>query len=95
MAAATEKRLLVQGWTGINHSYAMVNQYQLLELAKLPSLQVMHQEMPLFDSRWTREKNAAGFSDVEQAVLANLPAYAGQPVSAVYRIHSPNTLESR
>ena len=92
MAAATERRLLVQGWTGINHSYAMVNQYQLLELAKLPSLQVMHQEMPPFDSRWTREKNAAGFSDVEQAVLANLPAYAGQPVSAVYRIHSPNTL---
>ena len=92
MAAATGKRLLVQGWTGINHSYAMVNQYQLLELAKLPSLQVMHQEMPLFDSRWTREKNAAGFSPAEQAVLATVPAYAGQPVSAVYRIHSPNTL---
>jgi len=92
MAAATEKRLLVQGWTGINHSYAMVNQYQLLELAKLPSLQLLHQEMPLFDKRWTREKNAAGFSAAEQAVLATIPAYAGQTVSAVYRIHSPNTL---
>lgn len=92
MEAATQKSLLVQGWTGINHSYAMVNQYQLLELAKLPYLQVLHQEMPLFDSRWTREKNAAGFSSAEQSVLAALPAYAGQPVSAIYRIHSPNTL---
>lgn len=86
------KSLLVQGWTGINHSYAMVNQYQLLELAKMPDLAVFHQEMPLFDARWTREKNAAGFNADEQKTLAAIPSYAGQAVSAVYRIHSPNTL---
>jgi glycosyltransferase involved in cell wall biosynthesis len=91
-ATATEKRLLVQGWTGINHSYAMVNQYQLLELARLPALQLLQQEMPLYDSRWSREKNAAGFSAAEQQALAAIPAYAGEPVSAVYRIHTPNTL---
>ena len=87
-----EKRLLVQGWTGINHSYAMVNQYQLLELARQPGLQLLQQEMPLYDSRWTREKNAAGFSTAQNQVLQSIPKYGGQPVSAVYRIHTPNTL---
>lgn len=87
-----DKRLLVQGWTGINHSYAMVNQYQLLALAQLPGLELLHQEMPLFDSRWTREKNASGFNAAEQQTLSNIADYAGQPVSAVYRIHTPNTL---
>lgn len=89
---ANVSRLLVQGWTGINHSYAMVNQYQLLALAQLPALQLLHQEMPLFDSRWTREKNAAGFNATEQEALGAIAPYTGQPVSAVYRIHSPNTL---
>ena len=86
------KSLLVQGWTGINHSYAMVNQYQLLALAALPGLQLFQQEMPLFDTRWTREKNASGFNEIEQAKLDVIPSYGGQNVSAVYRIHTPNTL---
>jgi glycosyltransferase involved in cell wall biosynthesis len=91
-AVAPEKKLLVQGWTGINHSYAMVNQYQLLALADCANLSLLTQEMPLFDSRWTREKNDSGFSPAQKQTLAELPVYAGQPVSAVYRIHSPNTL---
>jgi len=89
---ANVSKLLVQGWTGISHSYAMVNQYQLLALARLPSLQLLYQEVSFFDSRWTREKNAAGFSATEQQTLSAIVPYAGQPVSAVYRIHTPNTL---
>lgn len=90
---ALAKGLLVQGWTGINHSYAMVNQYQLLELAQNPSLTLYVQDMPLFDARWTSSKNYSGFGPAQQQVLDALPVYAGQPVSAVYRIHTPNHLQ--
>ncbi len=89
----SKRSLLVQGWTGINHSYAMVNQYQLLELVKDASIRVLTQEMSLYDPKWTKEKNASGFSELENTVLACLPTYASEQVDAIYRIHSPNTLE--
>lgn len=92
MAAANPKTLLVQGWTGINHSYAMVNQYQLLTLAACGEVNLRTQEMPLYDSRWSREQNASGFVAEEQARLAALVPHAGEPVDAIYRIHAPNTL---
>lgn len=85
----TQKSLLVQGWTGINHSYAMVNQYQLLALLNEPDLAVYKQEMPLFDTRWTKDKNGAGFSDSEQAALAAIPVFGGEALACVYKIHSP------
>ena len=28
------KNLLIEGWRGINHSFAMINQYQIRELLK-------------------------------------------------------------
>lgn len=85
-----QKSLLIQGWTGINHSYAMVNQYQLLSLQQLPGLALWHQDMPLFDTRWTKDKNDSGFSAAEQAAIAAIPTWERQPVDAVYKIHSPN-----
>jgi len=89
-----KRSLLIQGWTGINHSYAMVNQYQLMELVKDESLNLYAQEMSLYDQRWSKEKNGSGFSDTESAVMANIKAYGGESVDAIYRIHSPNTLEN-
>lgn len=91
----TQKRsLLVQGWTGINHSYAMVNQYQLIELVKNTALNLFTQEMSLYDQRWSKEKNASGFSSVESTLLTNIKQYGGESVDAIYRIHTPNTLEN-
>ena len=91
----TQKRsLLVQGWTGINHSYAMVNQYQLIELVKNTALNLFTQEMSLYDQRWSKERNASGFSSVESTLLTNIKQYGGEAVDAIYRIHTPNTLEN-
>ena len=87
------RSLLVQGWTGINHSYAMVNQYQLLAMSKDPSLELFQQEMPYFNSNWSKEKNGAGFSEAERRTLAEIKTYAGEPVSAIYRIHTPCSLD--
>jgi glycosyltransferase involved in cell wall biosynthesis len=72
----------------------MVNQYQLIELVKDPTLNLFAQEMGLYDQRWSREKNGSGFSDAESTLLANVRVYAGESVDAIYRIHTPNTLEN-
>ena len=84
--------LLVEGWTGINHSYAMVNQYQLLEFLKVKQIDVFHREAPYFTSGWSKDNIGAGFPLADAQLLANLPAFRGEPVSAVYRIHAPATL---
>jgi glycosyltransferase involved in cell wall biosynthesis len=85
--------LLVQGWTGINHSYAMVNQYQLLEFLKAGRVGIHHAEAPYFHGSWSRDHIGSGFPAEDANRLMNLPAYQGEPVSAIYRIHTPNTLE--
>ena len=85
--------LWVQGWTGINHSYAMVNQYQLLALAKNSSINLRYSELPVSDGRWSKENVGAGFSRDEQLLLSNLQQYQNEQASAIYRIHTPNTLE--
>lgn len=84
-----KKNLSVQGWVGINHSYAMVNQYQLLAMLQEPNVQLAHRQMPLFDSRWSQAKNDSGFIETEQAALAAIPEWTDQTPDAVYRIHSP------
>lgn len=87
------RALLVQGWTGINHSYAMVNQYQLLALSKDSSIELFQQEMPYFNKNWNKDNIGAGFSDSERLVLSRIKPYCGERVSTVLRIHSPNNLE--
>jgi glycosyltransferase involved in cell wall biosynthesis len=72
----------------------MVNQYQLIELVKDPSLNLFVEEMPLYDKRWSKEKNGAGFSDSDGTLLAAVRQYGGESIDAIYRIHTPNTLEN-
>jgi glycosyltransferase involved in cell wall biosynthesis len=94
VAGSDKRSLLVQGWTGINHSFAMVNQYQLLALSKEQSIDLFQQEMPYFSSQWNKEKNGAGFSDNEQKTFSDIKLYSGEPISAIYRISSPFNLEN-
>ena len=92
-SAGQMKSLWVQGWVGINHSYAMVNQYQLLALTQMPQVQLFYSELPAYDPRWTKATLGAGFSPAEQALLAGIAPHQDEPISAIYRIHTPNTLQ--
>jgi len=89
MSDANKKILAIQGWTGINHSYAMVNQYQMLALLREADISLVHRQMPLFDSRWTQEKNNSGFIAEEHAALSGIPAWDLEVPNAVYNIYSP------
>ena len=81
-------RLLVEGWRGIAHSYAMVNQYQLLELARRGDVALSARDLPLFKSEWRTDDNTAGFDAVRAQALNAIPAPGG-PADVVYRIAYP------
>ena len=83
------KNVLIEGWRGINHSYAMVNQYQLLELVGRPGLQVFHQDRPFPSKRWSTATNNPQFPPAMRSLVDQVPAPDGQPLDAVLRIASP------
>ena len=79
--------LRVEGWRGISHSYALVNQFQLLAFQKHALAHVQHVDMPFIMAHWGAGQNSAGFTDADQSLLADLstPVMA----QAVYRIFAP------
>lgn len=84
------KHVLIEGWRGINHSYAMVNQYQLLELLQLPGLAVYHQDRPFPSKRWSTDTNNPQFPPAMRAHIEQVPpSPGGQALDAVLRIASP------
>ena len=46
------KTLCIEGWRGVNHSFAMVNQNQILEMLKLPGWEIYHRDAPYFLPHW-------------------------------------------
>jgi glycosyltransferase involved in cell wall biosynthesis len=88
------KSLVVEGWRGINTSFAMVNQHQLLQLRRHP-LQLFHIDTPFFDVNWNVERNAAGFSAAKSRTIADIPAPNGDDWPEVtYRIDFPYRLDA-
>lgn len=84
-----KKTLLVEGWRGINHSYAMVNQQQLLQLMKSDRLQVFHRDLPFFNPGWSIGNNANGLSAAQNAQLNAIPSLQGAQPDIIYRIAYP------
>ena len=81
--------LLIEGWRGVNHSFALVNQCQILELLKLPGVQLFHRDLPFAMAHWNAKALDAGFSAHDSQRIAALDAPGDQVVDCVYRITSP------
>jgi glycosyltransferase involved in cell wall biosynthesis len=87
---SNRKTLLVEGWRGINHSFALVNQFQLLELARQEDLTLRHVDASFHFAHWSRATNGAGFHDTDELVLSNIAApEPGFTPNWTYRIFSP------
>ena len=80
-------RLQVEGWRSISHSYAMVNQFQLLEWAKRDDLILSHRDMPYFFDTWGKNRNPAGLMASDEAYIESLQP--SEDFDAVFRIYSP------
>ena len=61
-------KICVEGWRGINHSFSIVNQNQLLELLKLP-INLKIRDIPYFNKNWSLKKNPDGFLVSEKKIL--------------------------
>ncbi len=82
------KTLCVEGWRFIHHSYAMVNQWQLLSLLKRNDIALSTRDLPFFNEQWRSTK--ALFGDEEENKLKSIPALAADAIAdATYRICYP------
>ena len=88
--SVSTRSVCIDGWRGVNHSIAMVNQHQLLALLDQPGLRLFHRDMPYFRAHWTAKLLPAGFSTAQQGRIDAVPApAAGQALDCVFRITSP------
>ena len=85
------RTLLIEGWRGVNHSYALVNQNQILHLARTPGLRLFHRDMPFPFPQWNRTDNGPGFVKEDRQIIDALkePNDPTDRIDAVYRICSP------
>ena len=84
-----KRKLLVEGWRFIAHSYAIVNQWQLLALAGRDDVDLKVRDAPFYASHW---RPAKGLFDPELVdILANLPPPEPDFIpEATYRIAYPH-----
>lgn len=87
-------KLLVRGWKDINHSIALVNQFQLLELSKMNNIQLYHQNMPYFLPTWSAANNDSGLTEQQKKILSKIIDYTDETVDVVFNISSPNELSN-
>jgi glycosyltransferase involved in cell wall biosynthesis len=81
--------LLIEGWRGVSHSYALVNQYQILELLKIGGLKLFHHDLPFFNKDWNRTRNDANFPLDDQQKIDALPPAGDTRIDCMYRIAFP------
>lgn len=82
-------RLKLEGWRGIPHSYALVNQHQMLELSRRRGITLFHRDRPFADPRWSGLRGTGGFHPDAAARLAHIPRPDG-PADVTFRILYPH-----
>ena len=83
------KTIGIEGWRGINHSFALVNQCQILEMLKRPGLRLFHRDLPFAMSHWNGKTHNPGFAPADWEQIAALQAPDDEPLDCIYRICSP------
>ena len=84
--------LCVEGWRGINHSFSIVNQWQLLELVD-KDIKISHLDKPFFKSSWNVKQNSCGIEQKLINKINSIPkAQTGGKFDVLYRIYYPFNL---
>ena len=82
-------KICIEGWRGINHSYSIINQNQLIELSKLP-IDLRFRDVSFSDKNWNNNKNADGFSKDDKRIVNQIQkAKTDEIFDVIYRISYP------
>ena len=85
-------KICIEGWRGINHSYSIINQNQLIELSKLP-IDLRFRDVSFPDKNWNKNKNADGFSKDDKRIINQIKkAKTDEIFDVIYRISYPFNL---
>lgn len=84
-----QKKILIEGWRGINHSYSLVNQNQLLVLMNM-DFDLSHHDLPFYNPNWNSKDNDAGFDPgTKDKLLTIKVADLTHTFDTTYRISFP------
>jgi glycosyltransferase involved in cell wall biosynthesis len=76
-----QKSLIVEGWRFLPHSYALVNQWQLLALSRRSDVALKVIDLPLYSNRWKRQEGL--FDPVAEECLQHLEVAHAQAIADV------------
>ena len=86
--------ILIEGWRGINHSYALVNQWQINELIK--SSNISFKDVPFSNKNWNSEKNDSGLNDEIKNIINQIkPPSKDIAYDITYRISGPFNFDKK
>lgn len=82
------KKIRIEGWRFIPHSYAVVNQWQCLSFLQCPDITLSFLDVPYFSSRW---RSTAGLfpEQQEEALCQMRSGTAEEGIDALLRISFP------
>jgi glycosyltransferase involved in cell wall biosynthesis len=80
-------QIVVEGWRNITHSYAMVNQFQLLQMCDRPHVEIFHRDVPYLRSSW--QPVADLFDPIATQKLQQIPPPPPETVDAILRLAIP------
>jgi glycosyltransferase involved in cell wall biosynthesis len=82
-------KILVEGWREINHSYSLINQWQLLELKNYTN-SLYHRDTPFIIPNWNKLNNSSGLEQDRMKVIQNIPQPSiNDKFDVTYRISYP------
>ena len=86
--------ILVEGWRNINHSYALVNQWQIFELIK--STNIYFQDVSFSNENWNSQRNDSGLRNEVKNIINRIPPPSDNiNYDITYRISAPFNFDKK
>jgi glycosyltransferase involved in cell wall biosynthesis len=86
-------KILIEGWFNIPHSYAIVNDFQIIHLLKnYPDLEMYIKEEEYYRQEWKSKKKLV-FGEEYNNIIKNLKVWNGEEIDLIYRITYPYNIE--
>jgi glycosyltransferase involved in cell wall biosynthesis len=90
----SQPSLCIEGWRSINHSYCLVNQWQILSLLTHP-IKLRHRDTSYYIPEWESEHDQSGFKPEKYNKIMSIPhPDDGDIFDVIYRISAPYDLSA-